>query len=190
MKSIQELLEIKNKKKKPVFTRQEYPARIKLGPVWRKPKGIHSKMRDKRKGKKAQPSVGYSAPKLVRGLTKEGLLPIHIQNLNDLNKVTQKHIIILDRTLGLRKRLELLKKIQEKKFRTLNIRNVEKAINEITENFNSRKKAKEENKKSKSQAKKELEKNVKEKPKEEQITEEDKKKQENEEKRKVLEGKK
>ena len=70
MKSISELLKLREeiKENKPDFIRQEYPARKNLKKTWRKPKGIHSKMRKKKLGKRKQPSVGYKSPRLVRGL--------------------------------------------------------------------------------------------------------------------------
>src|SRR3989338_11345235 len=102
MKTVQQLLELREKIKdhKPEFIRQEYPARKNLKKTWRKPKGIHSKMRKKKLGKRKSPSVGYKSPKLVRGLSKEGLIPILIQGSIDLTKVNKNNIIILSRTLG------------------------------------------------------------------------------------------
>jgi len=188
MKSQSELLEIRKeiKERKPKFTRQEYPVRKKLRElVWRRPKGIHSKMRDKKRGKRIQPSVGWKSPRAVCGLTKDGLTPMLIKNLNGLNNVTKNHIIILSGLLGNKKRIEILKKIEEKKLKILNVKDIKKEINDIVQRFQERKKLKETKLKSKKQEKKIEKKETKEEPK----TEEDKKKQEKEDKRKLLEGK-
>lgn len=186
MNQIQAMLEIRESKNKPKFTRQEYPVRKKLEEKWRKPKGIHSKMRDKKRGKRVQPSVGYCAPKLVRGLTREGLRPLLIINLNDLTKLTQANVAVISSGIGMKKRIEILKKLKEKKIKILNIKDVEKAISSLTEKLQTRKKEKQDKLKTKKEEKKKIEKEVKEEPK---VSEEDKKKQEIEEKRKLLEGK-
>ncbi len=186
MKSISELLNIRKeiKERKPKFTRQEYPARKNLRLTWRKPKGIHSKMKDKKRGKKIQPSVGWCSPRYVRGLSKEGLKIIHVKNMSDLENVTKNNIIILSKLIGNKKRVEILKEIKEKKFKILNIKDIDKTINSIVEKFKERKKIKENRSKSGKKEKTE-------KPKEERKeTEEEKKIKEKEEKRKVLEGKK
>lgn len=187
MKTFQQLLDLREKIKdnKPEFIRQEYPARKKLEKTWRKPKGIHSKMREKKLGKRKQPSVGYKSPRLVRGLSKEGLIPIIIHNLNDLAKATKNHIIILGRTIGNKKRIELLKQIKEKNLKIQNIKNIDEKIKTLTQEFEKRVKEKKERirQKEKKPEKKE------EKPKEEKKeTDEEKKKREAEEKRKVLEA--
>jgi large subunit ribosomal protein L32e len=187
MKTVQQLLEIREKIKdnKPEFIRQEYPARKNLKKTWRKPKGIHSKMRKKKLGKRKSPSVGYKSPKLVRGLSKEGLIPILIQGLNDLAKVTKDNIIILSRTLGNKKRIELLKKIKEKNFKIQNVKNVDEKIKSLTEEFQKRINEKKEILRIKE---KKPEKKEEKKKTEKEESDEDKKERETEEKRKVLEG--
>ncbi len=187
MKTIQQLLELREKIKdnKPEFIRQEYPARKKLEKTWRKPKGIHSKMRKKKLGKKKQPGVGYKSPRLVRGLSREGLVPIIIHTLNDLAKVTKNHILIIGRTIGSKKRIELLKKIKEKGFKVQNVKNIDEKIKSLVQKFED--KIREKKERLKSKEKKPVKKQ--EEPKEEKTeTDEEKKKREAEEKRKVLEA--
>ncbi|MEK6936755.1 MAG: eL32 family ribosomal protein [Nanoarchaeota archaeon] len=183
---IPELLELREKIKdnKPEFIRQEYPARKNLEKTWRKPKGIHSKMRKKKLGKRKQPSVGYKSPRLVRGLSKEGLIPILIHSLNDLAKVTKDNILIIGRTVGAKKRIELLKKIKEKSFKIQNIKNIDEKIKSLISEFEKRIKEKKEKLKIK-EKKPEKKPEVKEEKKE---TDEEKKLREKEEKRKVLEA--
>ncbi|MBS3171190.1 50S ribosomal protein L32e [Candidatus Woesearchaeota archaeon] len=188
MKSMQQLLELRKKIKenKPEFIRQEYPARKKLEKIWRKPKGIHSKMREKKLGKRKQPSVGYKSPRMVRGLSREGLIPILVYTLNDLVKVTKNNIVIIGKNVGNKKRIELLKKIKEKGFKIQNIKNIDEKIRSLTQEFEKRIKEKKERLNAK-EKKPEKKPEVKEEKTE---TEEEKKKREQEEKRKVLEGKK
>jgi len=190
MKSISELLKLKEKMKeeKPVFTRQEYPARKNLELKWRKPKGIHSKMRKKHKGKKVQPSVGYSLPKRVRGLSRDGLKFFLVKSLGDLNNATAENLIILSKLIGMKKRIELLKKIKERGLKILNIKDIEKEIEKLNISFEKRKKEKTERKR-KGKDGKEKGKTTKQEEKKE-LSLEEKKKEEQEEKRKVLVGKK
>lgn len=170
------------KKKKPKFVRQEAYKRKRLSRTgWKKPKGMHSKMRRKKKGKRKSPSVGYSSPKAVRGLTREGFKPVLVKTLKDLDKIKENEIIILSRTLGLRKRLQLLEKIKQLKLKIQNIKNIDKFIKQAKENQEKKKKEKKEKKKSKQKKPKET--------KKKQETEEEKEKREKEEKRKILEQK-
>src|SRR3989344_4510919 len=125
----EKLLKIKEqlKKSRPNFIRQDYQVK-RLKKVWRAPKGIHSKLRRKFKGHIKQPVIGYRSPKQVRFLTKEGLKQILVKNLNDLKNINSKDSILIIANLGLRKKLELLKKIKELKFRVSNIHDIDDFI--------------------------------------------------------------
>ncbi|MEK6904207.1 MAG: eL32 family ribosomal protein [Nanoarchaeota archaeon] len=189
MKNKSELLELRNKmkKKKPVFLRQEAHKHKKLEKNWRKPKGIHSKMREKRKGKRRQPSMGFSSPRAVRGLTKEGFEIVRIHNQNGLDNI--KIPFYLAGGIGLRKKLEILKKAVQLKLRVLNVKNPELLIKNAEEMLKLRKtKKKEETQKKQNEQAEVLKKKEAEK-KEKEETPEEKEKREKEEKRKVLEGK-
>ena len=65
----QALLQVRKelKERKPEFIRQDNPKRKKLNYKWRKPKGIHSKMRHNRRGKRGSPSPGYGSPNEIKG---------------------------------------------------------------------------------------------------------------------------
>ena len=71
---MKELLKLRKemKARKPVFKRQDYPKKKALGEKWRKAYGIHSKRGTKFRGAGPYPSIGYSSPAKVRGLTPEG----------------------------------------------------------------------------------------------------------------------
>lgn len=186
-----ELLDLRKriKKKKPTFKRQEF-LRTKLGPKWRRPKGGQSKLR---KGKKSHghiPHPGYSSPRKVRGLSPSGLREIIISNLNQLNSLTKEDGIVISRKVGLKKKIELLNKIKEKKLTLLNLKDIDTYIKNAQEKLKLKKQAKEKRKERKEKTKKALEKEAKKaKEKEAQKTEEDKEKEQKEIKRKVLEGK-
>ena len=186
---IKRLMEVRRriKKKKPTFLRQESHKIIKLNnrPKWRSPKGMHSKIRRKLQSRRVQPSLGYSSPKQVRGLTREGFRPVLIHTLNQLK---DNKVILLSKTLGLRKKLQILKKAEELKIKVLNVKNISDFIRSAEEKIKlkkeSSKKLEEKKKKAKAEAEEKAEKKKEEKKEE---TPEEKEKREKEEKRKVLE---
>ena len=109
-----------NPKKKPKFLRQgTYLKKIKK--VWRKPRGSHSKLKVKEKSKGALPSVGYGAPKKLRGLHPSGLKEVMIYNLRDLDKIDKtKEAGRLSSGIGQKKKKTIIKRAKELKIRILN----------------------------------------------------------------------
>ena len=185
MTQINTLLELRSKikSKKPVFIRQDNPKRMKLNDKWRKPKGIHSKIRHRFKGRRKMPSPGYKSPAAVKGLHATGLKMIAIFSPGDVIKINKdSEGIIIAGSVGSRKRLEILKKAREMKIIVLNL-NTEESIKKIEDFINLKKK------KGHKEPKKEPAKEPKkaEEPKEpEDVTDEQKKKVEKQEKDKVL----
>ena len=152
------------KKKKPVFIRQEGHVRKRLGTKWRRPRGIHSKMREKRAGKHAQVRAGYRSLRKVRGLHKTGAVEILVSTISQLNKINKEtQIAVFASTIGQKKRQEMLKKAIELGIKISNIKNPKKAIEQIDAKLKKRK----EEKKARAEKKKEAEKKFKPKKKEE-----------------------
>ena len=186
-----ELLELREeiKAKKPDFARQDYHKRPKLSKKWRKPKGLHSKMRKKLKGYRTSPSPGYGSPKSVNGLHASGLRLFLISSIKDLEKIDSSNEgIVLSSTLGLRKRIEIIKKALENKITILNYKNPKQFLKIVEERLKKEKEEKETKTKEKERKKKEKEKKGSEKKKEklEKLTEEEKKEEEKKEKDKLL----
>lgn len=108
------------------FLRQDTSLFFKLGrgrrklQKWRKPKGRHSKMRQKRKSYPASPSIGYRKNLKERGKIND-FFPLLIENLSDLNKAKKENMLILSSRLGAKKKLEIIKKAEEKKIKILNV---------------------------------------------------------------------
>jgi len=78
---------------------------------WRKPKGRHNKMRDKRRGYPAIVKVGY------RNSSKEreriaGMAPVSVMNLKDLGKIKSSKIGIIG-NVGKKKKIEIVQKAKE-----------------------------------------------------------------------------
>ena len=113
------------------FLRRAWYKHSKLGKgrkskqVWRKPTGRHNKMREKKKGAAAVVSIGYRTEKSKRGLI-DGKTPIVVRNIQDLEKATKQQVVIIG-NIGLKKRIELLKKAKEKNIEILNV-NVKKTL--------------------------------------------------------------
>lgn len=96
--------------------------------VWRKPKGRHNKMREKRRGYPAVVKIGY------RRSNRKSLITIH--NIKELEKAKEKGIIVVGK-IGKKKKLEIAKKAREKGIKIQNL-NIDKFLEEnkpkITEN--------------------------------------------------------
>ena len=161
-----ELIELrkKMKKKKPDFIRQDSHKKPEICPNWRKPRGMHSKIRLKKKGYRRMPNPGYRSPAEVRGFDRSGLVPVLLKNLGQLEGIDKdKQGIIISSSLGNKKRLEAMKLAKEKGIKILNIKDPEKYAKEAEESM----KKKKELKKQKTEKKEKKKKEAKEKPKEE-----------------------
>ena len=195
MSAIKTLLELKSKIKgrKPRFIRQDYNMWVRTHKKhWRKPKGIHSKMRHHRKGKRKSPSPGYGSPAKVRGMHHSGLMPVLVENESQIPK-SKEYGIILSGRVGDRKKALLARKAIEMGLTVLNI-DAEKFLKRVEESLLAKKKKQEKPKEKEAKEKTEARKAEKKEgqdnaPKGEQHAhthEEDKKKAEKHEKDRLL----
>lgn len=115
------------KMKTPRFLRADTPRLSRLGKnrkklqKWRRPRGKHNKLRLKRTGHPLQPGIGYGTPRELRGKIK-GSKVVVIQNLQALEKLNKNSTIIIARTIGAKKKLEIIKKAQEMNINIINLR--------------------------------------------------------------------
>jgi large subunit ribosomal protein L32e len=181
-----ELLKLRRKMhaKRPAFKHQDSYKHGEVSSPWRRPRGMHSKMRRCVRGKPAVVSEGYRGPKAVRGLHNSGLLPVLAHNTKELEGLNPKvHGIILA-SIGTKKKQTVLQSCKEKGLTVLNIKNIDTALSKIAEGLEKRKQAKS------TIAKKKAEKVVKkpeEKPLAEKVeTEKEKRERERKEMEKVL----
>ena len=94
------------------FERHEY---------WRKPKGNDNKMRLQLKGYPPIVKIGYGSPAKIRYLHPSGLEPVVVFSVKELSSLDpRKHIIYIGSTVGLRKRMEILRVAQERGFKVAN----------------------------------------------------------------------
>ncbi|MFB0514079.1 MAG: 50S ribosomal protein L32e [Candidatus Bathyarchaeia archaeon] len=119
------------KSKKPRFRRQESWRYKRVSEVWRKPDGIDSKMRRKKKGWPKSVEVGYRGPKAARGLHPSGYAEVLIRTVDDVEKVDPKtQAIRIAHAVGARKRIEITARARERDIHILNPREVEKPLAE------------------------------------------------------------
>ena len=170
----EKLLELRKKMKasKPHFVGQQRNYKSKMAVKWRQPKGQHSKLRRKYRAKVNHPGPGYSSPRLVRGLSRTGLVPVNVSNIKDLEGLkAAEHGVIFSKTLGKKNKVELLKKVLSMNLKLLNLRNAESFLKAVENEFV----------KKKEESKKKLEK--KSKSKEEALKKAEQKKEKKEEKK-------
>lgn len=113
-----------NKRNKPHFIRQIWHKHIKLGSTvkkkrkWRKAKGIHSKVRLGVAGKPKRPKIGWGASKEEKNKV-NGLEVVRVENVKQLENLKKGQGVIVGK-VGKRKRMEIIKKANEKKIEILN----------------------------------------------------------------------
>jgi large subunit ribosomal protein L32e len=112
------------KDKKPEFHRQDYTHRPNLGTTgWKKPKGLHSKMRHKKAGHLGSVNVGWGSPAAVEGAHKSGLMPVLVSSVNDIASIdAKKEGAIIAAGVGDRAKVALVDALLKKNIRILNIK--------------------------------------------------------------------
>ena len=130
---------MERKKQNFVVKESNFSARVKKR--WRFPRGKHSKVRQMHKGRPVLPSLGFGSPRATRGIdTRLGLLPVTVFSRTQLLAIDPtKEGVVLGRTVGGRKKLDLLALASEMKITVLD---AEKLTTKIKTNLESRKKAK------------------------------------------------
>ena len=132
----QKLIELRKamKARKPNFhVQNSNDPKKRFSGRWKRPKGLQSKIRERRKGNPRYIEPGYGSPAAVRGVSHEGLFPIVVNNVGDLAKVKEDHGVVISATVGLRKKAEIVKVAVEKKLKLLNVNHSElsKAVGEF-----------------------------------------------------------
>jgi large subunit ribosomal protein L32e len=108
-------------RKRPAFRRQEWFRYVKLGDAWRKPRGKHSKQREKQARRGPVVDAGFRGPKSVRGLHPSGFRERMVCNLRDLMSLDrQMEAARISSSVGSRKKEILEEKAEELGIRILN----------------------------------------------------------------------
>ena len=153
------------RKKKPRFIRRDYTKRKNLGEKWRRPKGIDNKLRLNIKGHGKKISQGYRSAKIIRGLNRSGLKEVLINSPKDLLKIKENQIPLISKTVGSKKRVEIIKKAKELNLSIQNIKDTNSFLKQIEEKIVKKKELKKKLQDKKKKFVEEVEKKTKE-PKE------------------------
>ncbi|HLE06753.1 MAG TPA: eL32 family ribosomal protein [Candidatus Nanoarchaeia archaeon] len=117
------------------FLRQQVNYKKRIAKNWRKPRGHHSKLREKRAGLRAIPDVGYRSPRVER-LKQEAI--VMITNLNDVKDLVKGVIVRLSAKIGNKKKAEILEACIKKGLIVLNYRRPAETISKIKDSFAKR----------------------------------------------------
>jgi large subunit ribosomal protein L32e len=183
MAAINESIKIRRKKKPLFVSRDAHKNRkVRVPFKWRKPRGKHSPIRQKHKGKPKMVSIGYGSPKEVKGLHNSGVLPVIVHNKKQLESINpEKQGIIFSRSIGSKKKIEFIKFALEKKLPIINLKDPQKLIEKLESQFKKRKESKKRKISEKGKKEQEKKKKAEEKAKEEE-------KEGDKEKGKTIEG--
>lgn len=113
------------KSRKPEFKRYCWDRKLKLRrKSWRKPRGLDNSMRMEYGGKwsgRKRVKVGFKSPLAVRGLHPSGYEDVLVYSPEEIEKLDPKRQAVrIASCVGLRKRLEIEKKANERGLKILN----------------------------------------------------------------------
>lgn len=106
------------------FLRSDWMRHSRLGKnrkklqKWRKPRGMHSKIRKKRVGYPSFPAVGYRTPR-NDACKVRGLVPVLVHNVRELENAGRGSGVIIA-GVGAKKKIEIMKTANEKGIKVLN----------------------------------------------------------------------
>lgn len=107
--------------RRPAFKRQEWFRYSKLGESWRRPKGIHSKMKRCIKRRPPVVDIGFRGPVAARDLHPSGFEEVLVYNIDGLESVDPKvQAVRIGGTVGTKKRIAIQERADELKIRVLN----------------------------------------------------------------------
>lgn len=112
----------RQKQKKPHFVQTDQHKKKRLKDTWRRPKGLHNKKRRYILGKGEMARPGYGSPAAVKGLHPSGFQEVLLSRVQELDEVDPStQAIRIARTVGQRKRIEIVKKAQSMGLKILNM---------------------------------------------------------------------
>ena len=122
------------KKRKPTYRRvqsNQY-AKLRNDPKWRRPRGMGNKDRKNKKGHTGTLRVGYGSPKAIRGANNQGLWEVLVHNVADVKAIDSKtQAAVIGRSVGGKKKLDILQAGKEQKITFSNINDIDKAIESL-----------------------------------------------------------
>lgn len=168
--------------KTPRFKLHAFHRKSSLSESWRKPRGLHNKQKDNKKGSFPRVKSGYRVPADVRGLHSSGLAIVRVSNLAEVDTINPKIQAAVIASVGAKRQLALLDACSKKSIRVLNHKTTER-VQALHQKHDAAKAASEAARKAKAENTKQ--KDVK-KPMEDKVSDEEKKDQEKKIKEEVL----
>lgn len=92
---------------------------------WKKPTGRDNSIRERIRGKPSAVSVGFKASRKESGRI-NGMAPVRVNSISDLEKMKKGEIAVIGK-MGMKKKLEIAKKMKEKGITSSNL-NSEKLL--------------------------------------------------------------
>jgi len=132
------------RRKKPVFRRHDTHKKSRINKSWRKPNGLHNKLRLSKRGHGKSVKVGYGTTKIIRGFHLSGLMPVNVNNvemLKDIDAKTQG--IIIGKSVGQRKKVEIINNALDAGLKIFNVKDVNAYLDKVKKLFEDKKKDKE-----------------------------------------------
>ena len=138
---MESLLKIKKekKKRKPNFVQTDTHWKKRIKAVWRRPRGLHNKMRLGKKDYPCTVKVGYRTPKQVRGLSSDGKSIVVISTLNELKALDKNTIAEIKSSVGNKKRIVIMQEAKTIGIKIKNVKDVDTALEKIQKLFTARK---------------------------------------------------
>ncbi len=113
----------KTTKRKPKFKRPESFRYKRLEGGWRKPKGMHNKIRKAYAGKPASPNIGYRRAADERGVHPSGYKEVLVHNPSSLDGLDkERQAVRIAGAVGSRKALLIMERGEELGLKILNPR--------------------------------------------------------------------
>ena len=96
-----------------------------------------------KRGYKKKVTTGYGSPKEVYGLDPSGLKGVRLSSISELSSIDSNNQgIIIASTVGMKKKVDLIKKAQENSITILNIKDLDSYLKKIEEQIAQKKAAK------------------------------------------------
>jgi len=112
------------KSKKPLMIRQDWYKKTRLAKVWRRPKGLHSKFRHRRKERQGAVEPGWGSPREAKWLHSSGLEFVVVNSTFELEKIAKDtQGIVIAGAVGSKKKIDIVKLAMKKNISILNLKN-------------------------------------------------------------------
>jgi large subunit ribosomal protein L32e len=108
------------KKSKPDFKPPNFGVKKRVKDRWRRPRGIDNKKRIRKKSAGPVPKIGYKNSESVRHLHPSGFREVLVHNVDELLKAGKDVVVRIAKSVGRKKRVEIVNKAKELGVRVLN----------------------------------------------------------------------